>query len=83
MGKKTALDTHRSFLAELETMNVIAEFTVSTEEGRALISAMASLVKRADQWVKGIPDAKEEDALGCTVCTIERNFLLKDLSCIF
>ena len=47
-------------------MNVNAEFTVSTEEGRALISATASLVKRADQWVKGIPDAKEEDALGCT-----------------
>ena len=64
-------------------MNVIAEFTVSTEEGRAPISATASLVKRADQWVKGIPDAKEEDVLGCTIRIIERNLLLKDLSCIF
>ena len=64
-------------------MNVNAEFTVSTEEGRALLSVTASLVKRADQWVEGILDAKEEDALGCTVRIIERDFLLKDLSCIF
>ena len=83
LRKKTVLDTLRPFLAELETVNVIVEFTVSTEEGRALISVTASLVKRADTWVKGIPDAKEEDALGCIVRIIERNLLLKDLSCIF
>ena len=44
-AKKIALDTLRPLLADLETVNVIAEFTVSTEEGRALISATVSLVK--------------------------------------
>ena len=63
-------------------MNVMAGSTASTEEGRALISATASLVKRAAQWVKGIPDAKEEDALGCTVRIIEIDFVFKGLSYI-
>ncbi|EDQ98039.1 uncharacterized protein LACBIDRAFT_336329, partial [Laccaria bicolor S238N-H82] len=66
LRKKTAPDTLRPLLTELETVNLMAGSTASTEEGRALISATASLVKRAAQWVKGIPDAKEEDALGCT-----------------
>ena len=82
-AKESSPDSLRPLLSELETVNVIAEFTVSTEEGRALISATASLVKRVDQWVKEIPDAKEEDALGCTVRIIERDFLLKDFSGIF
>ena len=64
-------------------MSVMAGSTASTEEGRALISATASLVKSADHWVKGMPDAKEEDALGCTVRIIERGFLLRELSCMF
>ncbi|KIJ97359.1 hypothetical protein K443DRAFT_9953 [Laccaria amethystina LaAM-08-1] len=66
LRKKTAPDTLRPLLTELETMNVIAGPKASTEEGRALISATASLVKRATEWVKGSPDAKEEDVLGCT-----------------
>ena len=64
-------------------MIVIAGPRASTEEGRALISATASLVKRAAEWVKGIPDAKEEDVLGCTVRIIEIDFLFKDLTYIF
>ncbi|EDR02088.1 uncharacterized protein LACBIDRAFT_332712 [Laccaria bicolor S238N-H82] len=66
LRKKTAPDTLRPLLTELETVNLMAGSTASTEKGRALISAMASLVKRAAQWVKGILDAKEEDALGFT-----------------
>ena len=61
-------------------MNVMAGPRASTEEGRALISATASLVKRAAEWVKGIPDAKEADVLGCTVRIIEIDFLFKDLT---
>ena len=81
--KETALDTLQLLLTELEIVNVMAGSTASTEEGRALILATASLVKRAEQLARGIPDAKEEDALGCTVRTIEIDFLCKDLSCIF
>jgi hypothetical protein len=55
-------------------MNVMAGPKASTEEGRALISATASLVKRATEWVKGSPDAKEEDVLGLH-CTYHRNRL--------
>ncbi|EDR06734.1 uncharacterized protein LACBIDRAFT_299557 [Laccaria bicolor S238N-H82] len=66
LRKKTAPDTLRPLLTELENVNVMAGPTASTEQGRALISATASLVKRAAQWVKDISDAREEDALGCT-----------------
>ena len=64
-------------------MIIMAGSRASTEEGRALISATASLVKRAAEWVKGIPDAKEADVLECTVRIIEINFLYKDLTYIF
>jgi hypothetical protein len=64
-------------------VNVMAGPRASTEEGRALISATASLVKRATEWVKGTLDAKEEEVLECTVRIIEIDFLFKDFTYIF
>ncbi|EDR02134.1 uncharacterized protein LACBIDRAFT_310068 [Laccaria bicolor S238N-H82] len=78
LRKKTAPDTLRPLLTDLENVNVMAGSTASTEEGRALISATASLVKRAAQWVKDTPDAKEEDVLECT--KLMKNLLDQNLT---
>ncbi|KAF8067892.1 hypothetical protein FPV67DRAFT_1163310 [Lyophyllum atratum] len=71
LRRKTASETLRPLLLDLESVIQLASTRASQEEGRTLISSVSHLVNRLEVWSKAVGDSEDE----AKVC----NELLKSL----
>jgi len=67
LRRKTASETIRPLLSELEGVIKLAGACCSRDEGRALTTSVSHLVRNVAGWMKTIVDVTDEEILACQV----------------
>lgn len=61
MRRKSAPATIRPLINELKTVIQLATSTLTTQEGRAIISAIAVLCQKTAKWAETVAGGEHED----------------------